>query len=288
MSGYNSKEQQEQVHDPLFSLGPLPIHPFGFFVALGILVGYVVAVRQVDKAGLPLKMLPGLLISVVLGGFLASRLGFLLLHPGAVAGGLQGAFSLWQGGFSLVAGLLGGAALLCLTIWSRRASLLRWGDALAPAAAVGLAVGMLGLPLAGEGWGIPTSGPFAMNVDQSLRPLAFISATRFHPIYAYEAVLFAVVAIVGLMLSRGRRYEDAPQEGTSSLFFIVVAMVGYAALRPLSLDATTPATETITQAVCIGVALAALVMLVPRLWRAHINAEITREIEHVRQRGGVR
>jgi len=232
--------------------------------------------------------LPGLLITVVLGGFLASRLGFVLLHPGAVSGGLQGVFSLWQGGFSLAVGLLGGIAFLCLITWSRNASLLRWGDALAPAVAVGLTVGMLGLPLAGEGWGIPTNGPFAMGVDQSLRPLAFISATRFQPIFAYEAVLFALVAIVGLLLSRRQRRQGSPQEGTGSLFFLVVVMVGYAVLRPLSLDATIPTTETVTQIVCIAVAFIALVMLVPRLWRARTDAAITREIERVRRQESVR
>lgn len=272
------------MHDPLFHLGPLLVHPFGFFAALGIVAGYVVALWQAGRAGLSQRYLPGMLVVVVLGGFIAARLGYVARHPGSVSDGIQGVLALWRGGLSLDTGIIGAAVLLALVVWARREPWWRWTDALAPAAAVGLGIGMLGLPLAGEGWGKPTGGPFSMAVDATLLPVQYINDARFAPIFAYEAVFFAVLAVFLLTVIRRQRRLGRPPAGTAGLLFLALTMIAYAAVRPLTLDADNAGLVLATQVLCAAAAAVALVLLVPRIWRARLDAEVTREIEAVRRR----
>jgi phosphatidylglycerol:prolipoprotein diacylglycerol transferase len=274
------------VHDPVFRIGILAVHPFGFFVAIGLVLGYVVAMWRALAAGARARYLPGMFVVVVLGAFIVARLTFVALHPAAVRGGAQTVLALWQGGLSLAGGLVGGALLLAVYTWARREPFCRWADVVAPAAALGIAVGMLGLPSSGEGWGEPTKGPFYMSVDPALRPDALISATRFHPIFAYEALLFGVLAVVLLLLGWRQSRTGRPVAGSLGLFFLLVAMLGYGALRPLTLDAPNGTLVMQTQVLCAVAAAVAFALLALRLWRSRGDAEITREIEQVRLASG--
>lgn len=269
------------LHDPVFRLGVFDVHPFGLFVAIGIVVGYVVALWRALRMGLAARYLPGMLIVVVLGSLIAARLVFVALHPAALHGGVQDVLALWRGGLALVGGVVGGALLLALYTWARRELLWPWADAVAPAASLGLAIGMLGLPYTGEGWGEPTRGPFFMHVPASQLPANLVNETRFQPIFAYEAMLFVVLTVVLLLLSWRQRRAGAGS-GAVGLTFLLVSMLGYGALRPLTLDAPNSTLVLQTQVICAVVAAFALAMLALRRWRAHSQSEITREIERVR------
>ena len=267
------------LHDPAFKIGVFPVHPFGLFAAIGLVLGYVVALWRTLRVGLAPRFLPGMVIIIVLGAVVLARLGFVAQHPDTARGGAQSVLALWHGGLSLAAGLGGGALLLLLYTWAHRLPVWLWADAIAPAAALGLAVGMLGQPYGGEGWGQPTRGPFFMRVAPSLRPTELVNATRFQPIFAYEAALFGALALVLLALLWRRRRATRPLDGAVGLLFLCLGMLGYGALRPLTLDAATPLYVLETQVFCAAVAALAGAVLIVRLWQRRRQAEITREIE---------
>lgn len=274
------------MHDPVFRIGLLPIHPFGLMAAVGIVLGYLMALWRVARAGLPPRYLPGLLLVVGLGALIAARLGFMAQRERFAHAGLQGALSFWRGGLNLPAGVFGGILLLLLYTWARREPFWRWADALAPSASLALAVGMLGLPGSGEGWGEPTaSTAIFMRVPSAALPQALLDRAnhaRFHPIWGYEAVLFALLALLLLVITARQRRAGSPAPGTVGLTFLFVAMLGYGALRPLTLDAATPALMWQTQLFCAALAAVSLGLLALRLIRAHAAAEVTREIKRVR------
>ncbi len=269
------------LHDPVFRLVIFDVHPFGLFVALGIVAGYIVALWRALRAGLPARYLPSMLIVVVLGGLVAARLEYVAFHPETLRGGLQDVLSLWRGGLTLLGGVLGGAILLALYCWARRERFWPWADALAPAASLGLAIGMLGLPYTGEGWGQPTRGPFFMSVPTAELPASLINATRFQPIFAYEAILFAALTVLLTVLSvRQRRAGRAP--GAVALTFLLLTVLVYGALRPLTLDAPNGVLVLQTQVICAAAAAYALGVLLVRTWRSRAEAAFTREIQQAR------
>lgn len=273
------------LHDPVFRLGVLPVHPFGLCAAIGIVAGYLLALWRALRANLPARYLPGMFVVVVLGAFIVARIGFVLGRPALLRDGTQGVLAFWRGGLSLPAGVLGGALLLGVYTWARRESLWRWADALAPAVALGLTIGMLGLPGGGEGWGQPTNGPFYMRMPAEALPAALLARAarahdHFHPIWAYEAALFAALTILLLVIT-ARRRVGGPPAGVAGLIFLFVTMLGYGALRPLTLDASDPALVLGTQLFCAAAAAVACGLLVARLAVTRTDLEITREIERL-------
>ncbi len=282
------------LHDPVFRLGILPVHPFGLCAAIGIVAGYALALWSALRAGLPARYLPGMLVVVVLGAFIVARIGFVLAYPALTGDDAQGILAFWRGGLSLPAGVFGGAVLLAVYTWARRESLWRWADVLSPAVALGLAIGMLGLPGGGEGWGQPTNGLLSMSVPADALPASLLARAththdRFQPIWAYEAALFAALTIVLLLIAIAarRRYVAGapvgePPSGTIGLVFLFVTMLGYGLLRPLTLDASDPALVLRTQLFCAAVAAIACGLLVTRLVTTRADLAVTREIERVK------
>ncbi len=264
------------LHDPLFKLGIVDVHPFPLIVAIALVCAYVLALWRVAQAGLPARLFPGTFLFVVLAAFMGARLDYVAGHHVVAADGLTGALEVWRGGLGLAGGVLGGAVGLLALTWSRRQSFRRWLDAVAPAAALGLAIGALGLPSGGEGWGMPTRGPFSMSVDASRRPIELIGASRFHPIFAYDAALFGGIAIMALALAwLWRRNRGA--DGAAGLIAIALALLGYGATRPLSLDALTTGAVLQAQVLCALGAAAAIGVLVPTLWGARRRAQVSSE-----------
>ena len=274
------------VHDPVFHVGVIAIHPFGLFSATGLVVAYLFAMWRVTRARLQPRYLPGMLIVVGLGALFAARAGYIALHPESRPATLEDALSFWHGGLSLLAGVMGGAVLVAAYLWARREPVWRWVDALAPAVSAGLAIGMLGLPGSGEGWGAPTTGLFYMRVEPSLRPLNLVNYGRFQPIWAYESIMFAALTVVLVVLSRRQSLTGRPPNGSIGLAFLLVSMAGYGALRPITLDSAQPVLVLRVQIVCAGVAAYACALLMMRAWRSHVTGEITREIERIRIAAG--
>ncbi len=295
MIAANGREEGAQLpllHDPVFRLGILPVHPFGLCAAIGIVVGYTLALWGALRARLPARYLPGMLVVVVLGAFIVARIGFVLAYPTLARDGAPGVLAFWRGGLSLPAGVFGGAILLAVYTWARRESLWRWADVLSPAVALGLAIGMLGLPGGGEGWGQPTNGLLSMPVpadalSASLLTRAARTHDHFQPIWAYEAILFAGLTVVLLLIAARWRYVagvpvGGPPAGTVGLVFLFVTMLGYGLLRPLTLDASDPTLVLRTQLFCAAVAAIACGLLVTRLVTAQADPAVTREIERVK------
>jgi hypothetical protein len=67
------------------------------------------------------------------------------------------------------------------------------------------------------------------------------------------------------------------------LTFLLVTMLGYGALRPLTLDATHGPIVLQTQMPCAVAAACAFGLLALRFWRAHREVEMVREIERVQR-----
>ncbi|OVE77498.1 hypothetical protein BVX98_02515, partial [bacterium F11] len=58
----------------LINLGPFTLHTYGFFVALGFVVGYLLARRAFERQGLPEGTLDRIVYLLLLGGLFGSRL----------------------------------------------------------------------------------------------------------------------------------------------------------------------------------------------------------------------
>jgi phosphatidylglycerol:prolipoprotein diacylglycerol transferase len=152
------------VHHPaVFHLGPVTVTGFGIAVALGFLIGHIVAHHELARRGHDPAPLADVLVAAVLGFVVGAKLYFITLERS-----LDALFS--RSGLVFWGGLMGGIAACWLVIRRKRIPFLRIADVAGPAIAAGYAVGRTGCWAVGDDYGRPWSGPLAVQFPEGIPP----------------------------------------------------------------------------------------------------------------------
>ena len=137
------------VQAPAWSLGPVPIQPFGLAVFAAVWVGLTVARRRVSQVGLDPSVVDPLATWVLVGGFLGAHLFAVLAYgPGDVARDPWVLLRVWEH-VSSMGGMMGGLAGAAVYLGVRRVPRSeRWAilDVVAYSFPAALALGRVGAP----------------------------------------------------------------------------------------------------------------------------------------------
>lgn len=126
-------------------IGPLTLYVWGFFVALGILLGL-----QVSRwFGRQKELRDDLVIDAamwgVFGGIVGARLGYVFFYnPGAFIANPLEVFAIWDGGMSMAGGLLGALLAIIFILRKAKAPMLEYLDALVFGLPLGYGCGRIG------------------------------------------------------------------------------------------------------------------------------------------------
>ena len=146
---------------PTFDLGPLDISPHGVGIAVGYFIGAHYLVRRARRLGGPDEAdLWNAIFWGLVGAILGARIGYVLGHLSEVTDGGSdplGVFKVWEGGISLLGGITGGILLALPYLFRKRMGFWRTFDLVAPALALGIAIGRIGDLIIGDHIGKPTS-----------------------------------------------------------------------------------------------------------------------------------
>jgi len=186
------------VFPKLITIGDFYLPTYGLLVALGFLAGLWLASRLAARAGLDAARVADLAIYCALAGLAGAKLLMFALNADYYARHSGALFSLDT---LLSAGIYHGGFLAALGFawfYVRRTGLpwLRTADVLAPAVALGHAIGRLGCFAAGCCWGAACNRSWAVvftNPDAHALTGVPLNVPL-HPTQLYEAGLTAVVA----------------------------------------------------------------------------------------------
>jgi phosphatidylglycerol---prolipoprotein diacylglyceryl transferase len=189
------------MHPKLIAFGDFFLPSYGLFVSLGFLAGLWMATRLARRQGLNADQVVNLCVYCALTGVLGGKLlmilfdlGFYLRNPGEL-------FSLatLRAGGVFYGGL--GLALVVAFFYMRHVKLPGWrtADALAPAVALGHAIGRIGCFMAGCCWGSECHRPWAVTFTNPETHEMFGTPLNvpLHPAQLYqsaaEALIFAIL-----------------------------------------------------------------------------------------------
>ena len=192
------------MHPVLFSIGPITIHTYGFFVALGLVIGISLGLRESHKVGYESQALMDTIFCVVLAGIIGSRVFYVVQNFSAYAAHPLDVFKLWEGGLVFYGALLGG--LPVGWYFMKRYGYGFWTlfDSFAPSIAIGQAFGRLGCFSAGCCYGCRTDVPWAVTFTdpQSLAP----QNIPLHPTQLYTAFALAVIFVILYSMRNNTRF----------------------------------------------------------------------------------
>jgi phosphatidylglycerol:prolipoprotein diacylglycerol transferase len=179
----------------VFGLGPLPIHMFGLLVAIGVIVGDRIVVREGERRGLEGKDIKFLNARIVIWGFIVAHwVSVIFYFPERIKQNPLILLNFWAG-LSSFGGFLG--ALLAFVFYTRREKIpaLRYADAVA----LGLVVG----------WIFGRTGCFSAHDHPGLHTTFFL-AVRYpdgprHDLGLYELLFTIVMAAILFAYARKPR-----------------------------------------------------------------------------------
>jgi phosphatidylglycerol:prolipoprotein diacylglycerol transferase len=152
------------IHYPfVIPLGSVPISGFGIAVALGFIIGQIVAESALVGRGQDPAPMSDVVLASIAGFLIGAKLYYVALNPT-----LSAVFS--REGFVFWGGLLGGIAASWVVIRRRGIPFLGIADAAAPGIAAGYAVGRTGCWAVGDDYGRPWDGPFAVAFPEGIPP----------------------------------------------------------------------------------------------------------------------
>ena len=260
-----------------FNIGPFTIHFYGIVIMLGVIAATYLARREAVRRGQDGNLVWDMLVWVLIAGIIGARLWHILTPmPSLEAQGVTtyyylthplAAIAIWNGGLGIPGAVAGGVIALWLFTRRRHLSFLTWLDILAPALALGQAIGRWGNFFNQELYGAPTSLPWAIYIDPQHRLPGFENQAYYHPTFLYESIWN--LANMALLLWLSRRFKDRLKTGDIFLMYLIVYPLGRFLLEFLRLDSSQVAGINANQALMLVVMIVASLMLGWRHWQKY-------------------
>jgi phosphatidylglycerol:prolipoprotein diacylglycerol transferase len=227
-------------------LGPLYIHFYGLILMGGVVAAAYLAEWNAKQHKMNSEFVWDVLFWVVIGGVIGARVWHILTPPPSmVAYGITthyylthplDAIAVWRGGLGIPGAIVGGVLALYLVCRRRKENFLAWLDVMAPAIALGQAIGRWGNFVNQELYGAPTDLPWAITIDPANRLPEFTEYSKYHPIFLYESLWS--LATVLFLIWLGRVYKKSLKVGDLFLVYLITYPTVRILLDFLRLDAS--------------------------------------------------
>ncbi|MGE3820916.1 MAG: prolipoprotein diacylglyceryl transferase, partial [Isosphaeraceae bacterium] len=147
------------------------LHSFSVFLSLAVVAGLGLTVWRARRERLSTESVLGLAVWLLTGGIVGARALYVATHPGSIQT-FYDVFKIWQGGIVYYGCLIGGLIGSTLYWYRQRFPFLAMADAVAPALALGSAVGRIGCWLNGCCYGRPCDPAWGVAFPQGSPPWA--------------------------------------------------------------------------------------------------------------------
>ncbi|MDO8581630.1 MAG: prolipoprotein diacylglyceryl transferase [bacterium] len=181
----------------LVTVGGFTVYWYGLAYVVAIVAGLLLTRWLARKKNLDASWLIDLTTILFIAGIIGARLWYVFaIEPRYFLAHPLETFAIWHGGLAIHGGIVG--ALLALWVWIKRhhLSFLDLTDLLAPALALGQAIGRWGNYFNQELFGRPTNLPWGIPIDLPNRITPFTDAQYFHPTFLYESIGDILIALI--------------------------------------------------------------------------------------------
>src|SRR5438876_915475 len=152
-----------EVLDRIHIGSKFAISPHGMGIAIGYLSGAWIFIYEAGKRRYPEDFSSSVMFWALIGTIVGARVGWVITHVSDLSGPLD-AFKIWQGGISLIGGIIGAVVASWIVVRANRDVRVSFVDGLDSAAmpiALGIVIGRIGDLIIGDHLGKPTSWALA-------------------------------------------------------------------------------------------------------------------------------
>ncbi len=206
-----------------FTIGTWPVYWYGILISAALLIGMFLAQRLAKSRGYDVDKLWSVLLLMVPAAVVGARLYYVLFRWDLYGGDPLTILKVWHGGLAVHGGILGGllAILIGCKIW--KLDFFGVLDCVAPALALGQAIGRWGNFFNGEAYGGVTSLPWGIHVaaDPYLH----------HPTFLYESIWDFLLFLLLLAV-----FKRSKRTGNVACLYFMIYSVGRFFIESLRTD----------------------------------------------------
>ncbi len=191
------------VSRSFFSVFGMPVYTYGLIIALGVILGFVYASREVKKQGISQDDFLNMFLISVPVAIISARLYYVIFSWDSYRDNLWEIFNIRKGGLAIYGGVIGASASVLIYCTKQKIDKGKVFDILAVGLLIGQAVGRWGNFVNGEAFGSETGLPWAMTVKQE----GLLIAYSVHPTFLYESILNALGVLALLCYKRKKVFE---------------------------------------------------------------------------------
>ena len=225
----------------LWQIGWLKIHWYGFLIALGAFLAFLVFLHLGKRYGLKKELLYDLTFYLVIFGLIGDRLYYVIYAWPYYSHNLSDIFKIWQGGLAIFGAMIAG--IVVVYVFCRRHKINPWLllDILVVALPLAMAIGRWGNYFNMELFGRPTDLAWGIPILPANRPAEFMNDIYFHPTFLYESLwdLFIFLSLFfwhKIRLNKHKIPEQIRGLGNISLAYFILYSLGRIGTEFLRLD----------------------------------------------------
>jgi len=229
-----------------FEIFGIAVRWYGIIMAIGILMGLMIALRETRRLGIDENILLDLIIFGVPAGVIGARIYYVIFNWGYYAGDLGKIINIRGGGMAIHGTLI--AAVITAIIYARIKKVSFWllADITAPGIILGQAIGRWGNFINQEAYGVPTNLPWGIMVD----------GVRVHPTFLYES-LWDLGVFFLLMWYRKRKKV----EGDVFLLYAILYSAGRFFVEALRIDSLMLGNIRMAQLISVAIIITAIFLM---------------------------
>lgn len=205
------------MHPVLIQFGKVSVYTYGFFIAIGFIVGILLAKKESIKQGINPDDIMDLAFYMILSAVIGSRLFYVMTTPETFLDDPLSIFKIWNGGLVFYGGFILCMVTFFTYVKIKQLDVWKTADICAPSIAIGQFFGRLGCFSAGCCFGKVCDLPWAVTFSNpdSLAP----TGIPLHPSQLYHALGNLFIFVVIFSFRNHKRYQG-------QLFWTYVVLYG--------------------------------------------------------------
>lgn len=209
--------------DPIaFEIFSISVRWYGIFIATGMVLGTLLAIRESRRIGFDEDELINLLLFAIPIAIIGARLYYVIFEWQYYQWDIMKIINIREGGLAIHGGIIGGVLTAIVFCKVRGISFWKLADITAPSIILGQAIGRWGNFVNQEAHGGPTDLPWAISVD----------GVNVHPTFLYESLWNILVFAFLLWYRKNKKKID----GEVFLLYLALYSVGRFFIEGLRTD----------------------------------------------------
>ena len=210
----------------MFKIGSIGIRWYSVLILISFIIGYLLVLMRARKRGISGVYVSDISLYLIIFCIIGARLYYCLFNMDYYRNNMLEILMIWKGGLAIHGGIIAGIIVLFLYTKKFNIGFFRMTDIIAPALALGQAIGRWGNFFNQEAYGPATTIAELkrLHVPKFVIDGMYINGTYHHPTFLYESLACLLIFIIIMIIRNSKHMRDGQVTG---IYFIVYGVARY-------------------------------------------------------------